>query len=229
MPKLIIKSLNIAAILPDLSHSFDFTVLPGRCMGITGPSGIGKSVLLKALADMLPHEGEVFLDELASQSIPAPQWRSQVTLFPAESQWWSETVGEHFKHFDQALFESLGFNKEVLDWQVVHLSSGEKQRLACIRGLMNEPKALLLDEPTANLDKTNRMKLENVIYDYQQKHQTPIVWISHDEDQLKRVSQSLLTLNRNSYEVCDTLSQQSSIQDSLHNSLPNSLPEKGSS
>lgn len=215
MPKLIIKSLNIAAILPDLSQSFDFTVLPGCCMGITGPSGIGKSVLLKALADMLPHEGEVFLDELACQSIPAPQWRSQVSLLPAESQWWCETVGGHFTHFDQLLFESLGFNEEVLDWQVVHLSSGEKQRLACIRILMNEPKALLLDEPTANLDKTNRIKLETVIYDYQLKHQIPIVWISHDEEQLKRVSQSLLTLNNNSYEVRDTLSQQPSLQDSL--------------
>lgn len=215
MPKLIIKSLNIAAILPDLSQSFDFTVLPGCCMGITGPSGIGKSVLLKALADMLPHEGEVFLDELACQSIPAPQWRSQVSLLPAESQWWCETVGGHFTHFDQLLFESLGFNEEVLDWQVVHLSSGEKQKLACIRILMNEPKALLLDEPTANLDKTNRIKLETVIYDYQLKHQIPIVWISHDEEQLKRVSQSLLTLNNNSYEVRDTLSQQPSLQDSL--------------
>ena len=210
MPKLSVKKLNIAAILPDLSQSFDFTVLPGCCMGITGPSGIGKSVLLKALADMLPHEGEVFLDDIACQTIPAPQWRSRVSLLPSESQWWSETVGEHFSHFDQLLFESLGFNEEVLDWQVIHLSSGEKQRLACIRVLMNEPEALLLDEPTANLDKTNRINLESVIYAYQQKHQIPILWISHDQEQLNRVSQSLLILNKHSYEVCDTHAAQES-------------------
>ncbi len=222
MPKLTIKSLNIAAILPDLSQSLDFTVQSGCCMGMTGPSGIGKSLLLKALADMLPHKGEVFLDDIACQSIPAPQWRSQVSLLPAESQWWSETVGEHFTHFDQVLFESLGFNEEVLDWQVIHLSSGEKQRLACIRVLMNKPKALLLDEPTANLDKANRIKLENIIYDYQLKHQIPIVWISHDQEQLNRVSQSLLILNKNSYEVCETPSL-------LEPSLQGSLQQKGSS
>ncbi|MCU7835716.1 MAG: ABC transporter ATP-binding protein [gamma proteobacterium symbiont of Taylorina sp.] len=201
MPELIIKNLNIAAILPELSQSFDFSVSPGNCLGINGPSGIGKSVFLKALADMLPHEGEVFLDDIACQSIPAPQWRRQVTLLPAESQWWADRVGEHFKHFEAPLFNSLGFDEAVMDWQIVHLSSGEKQRLACIRVLMNQPKALLMDEPTANLDKDNRLQLEKVIADYQTKHQIPILWISHDQEQLARVSQSVLMLNKHHYEI----------------------------
>lgn len=201
MPDLIVKNLDISSILPDFSQSFNFSVAAGSCTGITGPSGIGKSVLLKALADMIPHDGEIFLDDIESQTIPAPQWRRQVALLPAESQWWSETVGDHFQHFDEALFPSLGFKEEVLDWQVIHLSSGEKQRLACIRILMNEPKALLLDEPTANLDKSNRAKMEALIADYQLNHQIPILWISHDHEQLARVSQSLLTLDKGRYEV----------------------------
>ena len=170
-------------------------------MGLTGPSGIGKSVLLKALADMLPHQGDIFLGDIECQTIAAQLWRRKVALLPAESQWWCETVGEHFPMFDDVLFAQLGFQKEVLDWQISHLSSGEKQRLACIRLLMNQPEALLLDEPTANLDHSNRAQLELLIKDYQHKHQIPVIWISHDKEQLNRVCQQLLTLNNSHYEV----------------------------
>ena len=201
MPELRVKNLNIAAILADLSQSFDFIVPAGDCLGVTGPSGIGKSIFLKALADMIPHEGEVYLDDIACQTIPAPQWRQQVTLLPAESQWWAETVGEHFSHFDAGLFNSLGFEEEVMGWQIAHLSSGEKQRLACIRVLMHQPQALLLDEPTANLDKENRLLVETVIAVYQALNQVPIIWISHDQEQLSRVSQSILTLSKDHYEI----------------------------
>jgi len=170
-------------------------------MGLTGPSGIGKSVLLKALADMLPHQGDIFLGDIECQSIAAQHWRRKVALLPAESQWWYETVGEHFQVFDDVLFALLGFTKEVLEWQISHLSSGEKQRLACIRILMNQPEALLLDEPTANLDHSNRAQLELLITDYQHKHQIPVIWISHDKEQLNRVCQQLLTINNSHYDV----------------------------
>ena len=201
MSDLTIKNLNLSSISPNFSQVFNFSIPAGNCMGLTGPSGIGKSVLLKALADMLPHQGDIFLGDIESQSIEAQQWRRKVALLPAESQWWCETVGEHFPTFDELLFTRLGFKKEVLDWQISHLSSGEKQRLACIRILMNQPQALLLDEPTANLDHSNRAQLELLIKDYQHKHQIPVIWISHDKEQLHRVCQQLLTLNNSHYDV----------------------------
>ena len=170
-------------------------------MGMTGPSGIGKSLLLKALADMLPHQGDMFLGDIESQMISAPEWRRKVGLLPAESQWWCDTVGEHFQEFDETLFAQLGFEQKVMGWQVSHLSSGEKQRLACIRLLMNQPEALLLDEPTANLDKSNQTNLELIISDYQKKYQIPVIWISHDTEQLDRVCQQLLIMNKDHYEL----------------------------
>lgn len=201
MSDLTIKNLNLSSISPNFKQSFDFTIPAGTSMGLTGPSGIGKSVLLKALADMLPHQGDIFLGDVESQTIPAPQWRQKVALLPAESQWWYETVGEHFQSFDEQLFTHLGFTKEVLNWQISHLSSGEKQRLACIRLLMNQPQALLLDEPTANLDPANRVQLELLIMDYQAKHQVPVMWISHDKEQINRLCQQLFTLNMDHYKV----------------------------
>lgn len=201
MPDLTIKNLNLSSIASHFSQSFNFTIPSGTCMGLTGPSGIGKSVLLKAMADMLPHEGEIILDGIESQMIPAQQWRQKVALLPAESQWWHDRVGEHFHKFDDKLFASLGFDEEVLDWQISHLSSGEKQRLACIRVLMNEPEALLLDEPTANLDSSNRTQMEALILDYQNKHQAPIIWISHDKEQLNRICQQLLTIEKSNFNI----------------------------
>ena len=68
MPDLTIKNLNLSSISPNFNHLFDFSIPAGTCMGLTGPSGIGKSVLLKALADMLPHEGDIFLGDISKYS-----------------------------------------------------------------------------------------------------------------------------------------------------------------
>ena len=201
MPVLKVKNLKLSRYSPNLSQPFNFSVAAGQCLGLSGPSGIGKSVLLKALADMLPHDGQVYLDDIESRQLTGPQWRQKVTLLPAESQWWCETVGEHFDHYDEQLFQALGFQEEVMDWQISHLSSGEKQRLACIRVLMKQPQVLLLDEPTANLDKHNRAQLETLIANYRQKHQIPVLWISHDGEQLSRISQEILYLGKDQYDL----------------------------
>jgi len=201
MADFIIKNLNLSPVSIDFKHVFNFTVPAASAMGISGPSGVGKSILLKALADMLPHQGEIYLGDIEAKMISAPSWRKKVALLPAESQWWADTAGEHFAHYDELLFSSLGFDKDVMDWQISHLSSGEKQRLACIRVLMNQPEVLLLDEPTANLDKTNRSNLEQLIIQYQQEHHIPLLWISHDRLQLERICQTILLLNKNDYQL----------------------------
>ncbi|HDK38151.1 MAG TPA: ATP-binding cassette domain-containing protein, partial [Thiolapillus brandeum] len=83
-----------------------------------------------------------------------------------------------------------GFSQEVLDWQTGRLSSGEKQRLALARMLANQPRVLLLDEPTANLDMRNTEIVEQIIQDYLQQYQAAVIWVSHDPEQLSRVAAS---------------------------------------
>lgn len=75
-----------------------------------------------------------------------------------------------------------------MQWQVSRLSMGERGRLGLLRTLSKQPKALLLDEPTANLDNNNRKKIEELIKSYQKKRLTPVLWISHHDEQQKRVS-----------------------------------------
>lgn len=190
-----VQQLDLSTIVASHQQLLDLQLDGSQLLGVSGPSGIGKSVLFKMLADIIPFHGKIYLDGIESQTMAAPLWRQQVALLPAQSQWWYETAGAHFHAFDGELFAALGFDKDVLNWDIHRLSSGEKQRLACIRVLMNQPKVLLLDEPTANLDKHNRDRMEQLIRHYQQHNQAPVLWISHDQEQLEDISNMLLLLS----------------------------------
>ncbi|MDH5648397.1 MAG: ABC transporter ATP-binding protein [Gammaproteobacteria bacterium] len=164
------------------------TIEPGECVCLSGSSSAGKTLLLRVIADLDPHEGEVYLDEIACQSMNAPQWRGQVGMLPAESFWWSERVGDHFGQIDITQWHQLMFEPQVADWAVSRLSTGERQRLALLRLLSGRPKALLLDEPTASLDPDNVARVEQLIEDYRAAHKAPVLWVSHDRQQISRVS-----------------------------------------
>lgn len=180
----------------------DLAIDSGECIGLSGESGSGKSLLLRAIADLDEHGGEVFLDELNCNLVPAPQWRQHVALLPAESQWWFDTVGEHFNVKDTELFQRLGFKQQVADWKVSRLSSGEKQRLALIRMLASSPRVLLLDEPTANLDRQNTAVFEQIVADYIATHRACAIWVSHDREQLQRVSSRVFIIEKGQLSLC---------------------------
>jgi len=149
--------------------------------------------MLRALADLDPHEGRVSLGDIASDALDAPSWRARVGLLPAESQWWSDTVGDHYPTADRRRpcadwLGQLGFAPEVMSWTVSRLSTGEKQRLALVRLLCNLPQALLLDEPTASLDPDSVTRVETLLRAHRKEHATPMIWVTHDPGQTARVA-----------------------------------------
>ena len=206
----------------------DLTVAAGELVFVSGPSGSGKSLLLRAVADLDPHDGEVWLGEEPRSRIAPATWRRRVGLLPAEAFWWAESVWEHLpvdrstpadqttptlhpatrrlpKPFRRppgrvsnhpALpdystitdwLDRLGFAPDVLGWSVTRLSTGERQRLALVRLLAQTPEALLLDEATANLDPSNRARVESVVEIYRKTQGAAVLWVSHDPEQRRRI------------------------------------------
>jgi ABC-type iron transport system FetAB ATPase subunit len=163
-------------------------VAPGEVVCISGESGSGKTRLLRAIADLEPHQGEVCLGDERRESMAAHCWRRWVMLVPAESSWWGDTVAAQFIDAVPGSLEAFGFDAAVLDWQVSRLSSGEKQRLAVLRALSHEPRALLLDEPTANLDPELTRRVEAWLRDYCRREAIPVIWVAHDREQIARVA-----------------------------------------
>jgi ABC-type iron transport system FetAB ATPase subunit len=181
--KLVVNNLQILNLLP-----WSFALPAGECMYLSGPSGSGKTRLLRALADLDPHQGEMLLDGVNYLNLPAHEWRSKVAFLPAESQWWCTDVGGHITDYDKALLHELGFTEEVMGWEIARLSSGEKQRLALLRALAQGPEVLLLDEPTANLDNKCTQVIEQTVEHYRRDRGAAVIWVSHDISQIRRIT-----------------------------------------
>ena len=180
--------LNVEQVRTVHHGPYSLAIEAGECVSLQGESGSGKSLLLRAIADLDQHEGHVSLDGQACETIPAPQWRGQVGLLPAESQWWSDEVCDHFPEEDCPYLQDLGFEAETMHWPISRLSSGQKQRLALARLLMNKPRVLLLDEPTSSLDEKTTRWVEDMVEQYRNDNQAAVLWVSHDPQQARRVS-----------------------------------------
>ena len=173
-----------------------FSVDSGECLGLSGESGSGKSLLLRAIADLDEHGGEVFLGGKNCVDQPGSVWRGRVAMLAAESRWWFDSVRPHFPvGADESVFSALGFSGGgVMDWEVARLSAGEKQRLALARLLVRGPRVLLLDEPTANLDSRSSGFVEEAVASYREKQKVPVIWVGHNEEQLRRVANDVLRM-----------------------------------
>jgi len=163
-------------------------IAAGECLCIAGPSGTGKTLLLRAIADLDPHAGEVWLEGVPAGDIAPEEWRTRVGLLPPESSWWLPLVKDHFYDGVPVPLDHIGLSASILEQPVARLSSGEKQRLALMRLLSNRPQVLLLDEPTANLDPENSRRIEAVITEYRRQQQAAVLWVSHDPQQVARVA-----------------------------------------
>lgn len=182
MSYLKLKDFAVLDLVP-----FNLTV-NNEIICLSGPSGSGKSLLLRAITDLIVHTGEAYLNEQKCSTTHPVQWRTWVGYLPTESAWWYDQVGEHFKVKECEDLALLNLPANSLHWDIARCSTGEKQRLAIARLLEQKPKVLLLDEPTASLDPTSVKSVESLIKNYSKEHQAPVIWVSHDPEQIKRIA-----------------------------------------
>ncbi|MGI4849386.1 MAG: ABC transporter ATP-binding protein [Janthinobacterium lividum] len=169
---------------------FSFTLAAGECLVVRGPSGAGKSLLLRMLADLDPNLGDVRLDGVERGSVSAPAWRRMVVFQGAKPAWWETTAAAHFtapqRRDTLALLPLVGLDGTHLEREITLLSTGERQRMALVRSLVNHPRVLLLDEPTAALDQASVLMVETLL---QQRLETglAIVLVTHSLEQAVRM------------------------------------------
>ncbi len=172
-----------------------FCLGDGECIAVRGRSGAGKTVLLRALADLDVSDGQVFLDGVERSVMPGPQWRKLVGYVPAEPGWWGSRVEEHFEDWFalRPMAMRLNIPATAAKWPIARLSTGERSRLALLRMLEVKPKVLLLDEPTAALDPALTAAVEQLM-DEQLKQGLSIIWVTHDDAQAARVAKRWLVV-----------------------------------
>lgn len=167
-------------------------------MSIEGPSGSGKTRLLRAIADLDDAPGYVFLDGAERREMPAPEWRRQVRYIAAEPGWWAATAREHFPTTADPerlgrLLDSVGLERFLLDRPIGQLSTGERLRMALVRGFIDDPRVLLLDEPTGALDQQARALVDELIK-FQLLAGRVVLLVSHDAAEIERLAHQRLQL-----------------------------------
>ena len=189
--------LRIVHLQSRLAGPFDLTLNAGECIAISGPSGSGKSLFLRMIADLDPGQGEVFLDNVERRTFTAPTWRRQVVYNAAEPGWWDERVAEHFRgstaEFARAMAPRLLLSPSLFDAMVVQLSTGERQRLALIRALALASPVLLLDEATGALDEQATACVETVLRE-RLANGVAIVMVTHSPEQAARLGHRQLRM-----------------------------------
>ena len=195
-PVLRVEHMRIGT-LPAIS----FEVAAGECLAVEGPSGAGKTRLLKAIADLDPAPGHIFLDGVERLEMFAPAWRKAVRYCAAEPAWWTETARSAFcldaagaQRLERHL-AAVGLEPADLDRPIALLSTGERQRLALVRALIDQPRVLLLDEPTTALDVAAAALVEEQIR-YQMLAGRSVLLASHDRGLVARLAHLRLELAR---------------------------------
>lgn len=189
---LTVRSLSRPGLEPS-----SFELAGGECIALRGPSGAGKTLLLRALADLDPNEGEVLLDGTPRSRIPAPQWRRRVGYVAAEPGWWSERLGDHFEDWASQAGPArrLEIDPAVAERRVSQLSTGERQRLALLRALERRPEVLLLDEPTGPLDEESTAAVESMLRE-KQSNGLALFWVTHNKRQAERIADRQFWIDR---------------------------------
>ncbi|MEM9483764.1 MAG: ATP-binding cassette domain-containing protein [Cyanobacteria bacterium P01_F01_bin.116] len=210
----ILAVANIGRRLQDswIWQDICFELLAGDRLAIVGPSGVGKSLLLRSLAGLDPiQSGEISFQGKPLSSLTMPEFRCQVTYLHQKPALLEGTVESNLqqiyqlavhrnKSYDRSqileYLEILGRSETFLERSTEQLSGGEQQIVACLRALQLSPTVLLLDEPTASLDNTATQLIEALITQWQQNDPTrACIWTSHDPAQIDRVTTRQLALS----------------------------------
>ena len=200
-----------------------FKVEQGKLLAVTGPSGIGKSSLLKCIyRTYLPTEGEILYEKTDGSRIDLAKAedREIIEIRHQEMGYLSQFfhvlprvpaieilmepliergTGEYeARARAEELLSYVGLGKTLWDMYPSTFSGGEKQRLNILHAIITKPRFLLLDEPTASLDRGYKGKIMDLILELKQEG-TAMLGVFHDQDALHTLTDTRYDLVRGEY------------------------------
>ncbi len=196
MGDLVLEKLSIRYGRRPVIDEFSLKVADGEMVSILGPSGAGKTTILKAVAGLIePVSGDIRLDGKSLTGLP-PERRNTVMVFQKPLLFPFMNVGQNIafglrmkkmvrRQVQRAVEDILALTKLAgLGKRKVHeLSGGQQQRVSLARALVLKPAVLLLDEPLSNLDATLRQQMRELIQEIQEKMRVTTLFVTHDQSE----------------------------------------------
>lgn len=238
-----------------------FQLLPGEIAGLIGPNGSGKSTIIKAISRVIStHSGKILLDGEDISRIPRKDLARllgvvpQMPLLPSAFTAFEVVLMGRNPHL--GLFQYEGEKELAITWRAMEmtatqplakrrigeLSGGEIQRLVIARALTQEPKAILLDEPTANLDIRHQIEILNLIKNLCRNDNLTVLAALHDLNLAAQYCDKLILINNgqvhaqgtpaeviNSQNIEDVYGAEGCVYPHPINGLPAVLPRAGNS
>lgn len=209
MIELILEVKNIRKIYGhvDAVNGISFAIAPGEIVGLLGPNGAGKTTTISIILGLLEQtEGQVriFGKEFRanrSEILSRVNFAATYAQLPGNLTIWQnlfifaklygvssakEKVERAIAEFDLEQFRNTRAN---------YLSSGEQSRLGLAKALLNEPKLLLLDEPTASIDPSTAQILRECIREYARTHRAGILFTSHNMYEVEEMCNRVLFIS----------------------------------
>lgn len=222
-----IRNLRVEAGNKCILDDLNLDIFKNRVNTIVGPSGGGKSTLLRCLnklTDLDPAfrvSGEILFEELNQNTYDEVYLRREIGFVFQKPNPFPMSIYDNVafgvrinanveksvldKMVQQSL-EEVGLYEEVkddLNRSATTLSGGQQQRLCIARALVLRPKVIMMDEPTSSLDPLSKSKIEDLIRDLSEKY--TIILVTHDMRQARQISDYLNLINNGTIEKSEAI------------------------
>ena len=198
------KTYNIKEAVKDVSFKVD----QNEIIGILGPNGCGKTTTIGMILGLLkPSKGKVLINGIEIESQRVDLLNKLNFISPYVELPKKLTVRQNLEVYGRLydinkLKEKINYLSEKLrlyefiDKLTGELSSGQKNRVSLAKSIINDPKVLLLDEPTASLDPETGDFIRSFLEEYQQEKKTSILLASHNMTEVERLCSSVLMMKK---------------------------------
>ena len=192
----------------EVVKKISFKVKKNEIIGILGPNGCGKTTTIGMILGLLkPTTGKVLINNIDIENHRVNLLESLNFISPyvelPKKLTVKQNLGVYGRLYDieniqkkiEYLCEKLRLNK-IINKITGELSSGQKNRVSLAKSIINDPKILLLDEPTASLDPETGDFVRSFLENYQKEKKTSVLLASHNMSEVERLCSSVLMMNQ---------------------------------